>query len=395
MELSFTNSNNSTPTKRPVKRLTNYDARLIAEANLLPPVPSRRQRYSQSSQSAEIFADSIEEDRFQIRATRSLRLTDVVSSSKQANASLTRSGRLISNIPAFSGDTDDALTGYSLRSTKRSQFQAKSHSVTLCSSRPELSTPGDLSPHPSDYHESHMLEAVPDSTSDIASEPPQIYPILAPELDEELVTCGDRFFVSDMDQSCSTTPLRTDPMDDSDLSGDPAGASHACSFASYATEPLDYIYSDHDYIRHTAHETKLNTNRLVHSLPLPLPPVMDYPSDIAHPVSTVNHFLTSTPPPPVLHPATPPGLHLQDPTTSPNHQKIIFSPQEHRLFPLPTPNSCPTKPAAFWAVSTPSARVKSSKRHLLPFEQRLTVTLKRIGPQSYQISHPDEVYVSQ
>ncbi|TPP61335.1 hypothetical protein FGIG_06049, partial [Fasciola gigantica] len=390
LELSFTNSNSSTPVKRPAKRLTNYDARLIAEANLFPPVPSRRRRSPKNSRLENSFIDSSRDN--SMRTPRSLRSSYQSFASDRSSPVRARSSRLAAVHRTSSNEAGDAVSSYSRRYSKRRRSQLVDRSNEPCSTYRELESPRCLSSKPANSRAPYIAETVPDSTFEMASEPPQIYPFLVHESDEELVAahteCGDQYFVPGIDQSCSTTPLRTDPMDDSDLSGDPAGVSHTCSFASYATEPMEFVYSDHDYTKHVAHVMK-NADQTVCSLPLSSPCRVEYSA------SSDNYFLTSTPPPPILHPATPPGLDRHEPIASPILQRSLWPSCDHSLFAQVTPNSCPPKSAAFWALSASSARVKSSHEHLIPFEPRLTVTLKRIGPQSYQISQPDEVYVSQ
>lgn len=384
LELSFANSSSPTPVKRSVKRLTNYDARLIAEANLFAPVSSRRRRSPVNPQLVNYSVDFIREGNVRTKNARSSLSSIPKLASQRLRSARARSARLVSEQHQFYSNSPNT---YSLRHAKRRRCQTINRSSR--SRRKKESS--YYHPHISGSQAIFISETVPDSTSEIGPEPPHIYPFLVHGSDEELVPahveCVDSYIVSGMDQSCSTTPLRTDPMDDSDLSGDPAGVSHACSFTSFATEPMDFVYADHDYTKRADHGMKTKPKQVMDSMQLsPL-----YHENYSTPIS---HFLSSTPPPPVLHPASPPGSDRQDLVASPILHRSIWPSDDH-VFPKVAPNSCPSKPASFWAVSTTSSRMSSSDEHLIPFEPRLTVTLKRIGPQSYQISHPDEVYISQ
>ncbi|KAA0197864.1 hypothetical protein FBUS_10195, partial [Fasciolopsis buskii] len=379
LELSFTNSSSPTPVKRSVKRLTNYDARLIAEANLFAPVSSHRRRSPVNSQLANYSVDFIKEGNGRTKTTRSSLSSVPKLASQRLRSARARSARLVSEQHQFCNNSPST---YSLRHSKRRRCQTINRSSR---SRRKSESSYHHSSHISGSQVLFMSEAVPDSTSQIGPEPPHIYPFLAHESDEELVSahveCVDSYIVSGMDQSCSTTPLRTDPMDDSDLSGDPAGVSHTCSFTSFATEPMDFVYADHDYTKCADHGMKTKPNQVMDSMQLSPPFHENYSTPI-------SHFLSSTPPPPVLHPVSPPGSDRQDLVASPTLHRSIWPSDDHLLFPKVAPNSCPSKSASFWAVSTTSARMSSSDEHLIPFEPRLTVTLKRIGPQSYQISQP-------
>lgn len=342
---SNSSSTHTTPHKIDSKRLTHYDARLIAETNLVPPGSTRRRsnkrlpedfevyhpkRLRSQSHARRIGSTDRRESPPQLRHTTSVNLTE------QRRLRLTVSRNAMSK-------------------------SALSPTAPVCTRESEI-IHNDLDLSHRDHHE--------DSGSN---------------------------------SSLSTIPLCTDSSDfDFNTSPPQLEEGLACYHDS---ESSCHIHSDHDYIksifttRVTPSHSSTGMGAVYPNLNAPTP----------HLNFTGRCLVSSTPPPPSLRPVTPPR--------SSNRLKCLPSPHLTEssqvstppMLSQPTSSCCSTKfkcdSGPDWNVSRHNPLIHSltalwSSMNLVPnptvsVDQRLTITLKRIGPKQYQVSQPNSFVLLQ
>ncbi|OON19007.1 SET domain protein [Opisthorchis viverrini] len=346
----------STPPKRQSKRLTNYDARLIAETQVVPPGSVRRRSQRLSLSLEENVASQPATKRRLMMNTSSetswLSSEDNVQECRnRSNSKLT--GQQIVMERSFSNNT-----GFKFQKFPHQDNDVTTALKVLCSTLEYTSQCNDL------------LQERPEDSIDIESGPPSIQKMSScpPSVDSAESISPQSL----SNASSSTTPLR---------------------FDSTEVEPfpdvVDYLDADHDYLKPIS------------------PPRLSYPS-VSRPLNSTCcrsppgvRLESSTPPPPTLHPVTPPTSfdHRQTHLTTVSVQSPLCKarPQTTLLpaddmapqltssaqpqwtptrFPIPPPNTIWTSPVTI--INDPK----------LTLTRRITVTLKRIGPKHYQISQP-------
>ncbi|CAL8099227.1 unnamed protein product [Calicophoron daubneyi] len=375
------------------KRLTNYDARLIAEASLLPPIPDKRQRrhYSLS------FISTTNTLSKSSSVLTKLRHSFFTSPKYSRTHNLTAS-RLVRS-RSFGGSRAKSWTGRHIR--RRSKHPRNAASFTLsshgafksCNSSADC---GEISTSP------------PASWSTVSDAPVFCRTIVRTNPGSRVPRLtSDRFDIPGFVRSSCTTPLQTDPIDDLDESVDRSISEHSRDTQTPATsnDSMDYLYTEHNYTKpgnfslSTPHHDTPETPTIYADRS----PCSAHISS-CHGSSYLNpqDFITSTPPPPVLKPATPISfVDRSAPLLLPNFCDESWFQRDLSQSPVLTSSSLTTESWPNIGQSDPRrslnfvfSPISNPQRRLFPVSQRLTVTLKRIGPAHYQISRPNSLFVS-
>ncbi|KAF6779091.1 hypothetical protein AHF37_01551 [Paragonimus kellicotti] len=382
----------STPVKVPPKRLTNYDARLIAEANLIPSGSSRLRNNKQVSMTTPVSNEILTDG----RRVRKLRLSRRKRSSDPTNV-------CTSDILTPVGSKESNSGSWNVTSVASTSFGESEQCFGVISST--SSTSIRLSAEHSDLLSSFPMDDIKNPNAD--SGPPSIVPMM------ENSTCqthspsslADGYTRSDA--SSTTTPLRMDP-DDADLDDLlPSVTLEQDCLHTSTNVRVDHIYADHDYIKfpsppiitpcpsnsflptftHSPHKLRFAVVRNSFS---------DFNSmSIRNPVS--NSSL-----PPVLRPVTPPPLldcAISSQSSRMSDTKLLPRvPISYTNSPLSVHR--PLSAVSWTAAARPPARsltalwsspVRFVEPTSITLDRRLTVTLKRIGPQHYQVSQPNNL----
>ncbi|KAF5400352.1 hypothetical protein PHET_06361 [Paragonimus heterotremus] len=382
----------STPVKVPPKRLTNYDARLIAEANLIPPGSSRlrnnRQVLVDTPVGNEILAGG--------RRVRKLRLSRRKRSSDPTNV-------CASDILTPVGSKGSNSGCWNVTSVASTSFGDSEQCFGAISSMSSTSI-GSSAEH-SDLHPSLPMEGIEDANTD--SGPPSIVPMM------ENSTCQMHSPSSLADgctrsgASSATTPLRMDP-DDADLDDLlPSVTLEQDCLHTSTNVRVDHIYADHDYIKFPSPPiiTPCPSNSF-------LPTFTHSPQKLRFAVvrKSFNDFnsmsirnpVSNSSLPPVLRPVTPPPLlDCAVPTQSSHMSDTKLLPRVPICYTnSPLPVHRPITAVSWTAAVRPPARsltalwsspVRFVEPTSITLDRRLTVTLKRIGPQHYQVSQPNNL----
>ncbi|KAA3672796.1 histone-lysine N-methyltransferase SUV420H [Paragonimus westermani] len=384
----------STPVKILPRRLTNYDARLIAEANLIPPGSSRlrnnRQVWVNTPVGNEIRTNG--------RRVRKLRISRGKRSSGPTKV-------CTSDILSPVGSKEYNSGCWNVTSVASSTSFGESEQCFGAIS--SISSSIRLSAEHSDLHPSLPMEGIENANAD--SGPPSIVPMM------ENSTCKIHSPSSlvdgcaHSDASSATTPLRMDP-DDADLDDLlPAVTLEQDSVHTPANVRVDHIYVDHDYMKFPSPPiiTPCPSNSFLpafthspHKLRFTV--VRNSLSDFNS--MSIRNPISNTSLPPVLRPVTPPPLldcAIPFKSSRMSDTKLLSRvPISYTNSPLPVHR--PISAVSWTAATRPPARsltalwsspVRFVEPTSITLDRRLTVTLKRVGPQHYQVSQPNNFVV--
>ncbi|KAF7257127.1 hypothetical protein EG68_05885 [Paragonimus skrjabini miyazakii] len=378
----------------PPKRLTNYDARLIAEANLIPPGSSRLRNNRQ------VLVDTPVDNEILTggRRVRKLRLSRRKRSSDPTNV-------CASDILTPVGSKESNSGCWNVTSVASTSFGESEQCFGAISGM--SSTSIGLSAEHSGLHPSLPMEGIEDANAD--SSPPSIVPMMENSTCQIHSPSSLADGCTRSDASSATTPLRMDT-DDADLDDLlPSVTLEQDCLHTSTNVRVDHIYADHDYIKfpsppiitpcpsnsflptftHSPHKLRFAVVRNSYN---------DFNSmSIGNPVS--NSSL-----PPVLRPVTPPPLlDCAVPTQSSRMSDTKLLPRVPICYTnSPLPVHRPISAVSWTAAARPPARsltalwsspVRFVEPTSITLDRRLTVTLKRIGPQHYQVSQPNNLVV--
>ncbi|CAH8541062.1 unnamed protein product [Dicrocoelium dendriticum] len=339
----------TTPQKVDSKRLTHYDARLIAETNLVPPGSTRRRANKRLPEDFEVYHPKRVKTQTQLHHTGIRRHTCPIPTDLRKTPS--RLLRMISDNPM-------RQRGWRLRSavSKNAKFE---------------SAPSPISP-------------VYIYDSDIVH-------------DDLGLFHDDHYEESGSNSSVSTIPLCTDLSDFDSYTSPPQLEEGRMNY--HDSDSSGQIHSDHDYIK-SIFTTPVCHSRISTGMG-PIDPNVIAPTP-QHDFSG-RRLVPGTPPPPLLRPVTPPrssdlSTCLPSPLL-PESSRVCTPRMLDRpiLSCSPTEFVCEGKP--YRSNSRPNPPIRSlaalwssmnlASNPTVSIDQRLTITLKRIGPQQYQVSQPN------
>ncbi|CAH8583905.1 unnamed protein product [Schistosoma bovis] len=389
--------NQSTTSEHSRRRLTNYDARLIAEASLLTPISKQRQRKPPS------YPDSVEYVSFKntVRSkTRSIKCgnKDELLNDKSQN----NNGH---DVEDANDDSKSFYTKYNPQlglsfvgnkyvAASGTQYYAMPDQCTDIESFSEELIPPLLT-SPSKLHTTSSF-TLSDSSHDVG--PPSIYSTAEADDRSELISIDSELTEPnlDTDSSCdyhiSNTPIIPFGLYNKSITNDKKSSLMSA----------EHILIDHDYslpaydaectlVSDPILNTKINNQD--HRQISEKNSLQNYNINNNND-KNFNAYLPEvvrTPPPPLLQPETQSSIFELYARDSPRKIKNDFLPNSSHI------------PSVSYAHNSWQSRTSDTKDiwhpDLLfsdsssPDSRRLTVTLKRVGPKHYQISQPSRLFI--
>ncbi|CAH8520297.1 unnamed protein product [Schistosoma turkestanicum] len=381
---------NHSTTEHCRKRLTNYDARLIAEARLLTPVSKQRQRKPLS------YPDSVEY----------VSLKNTVKSPKTRAIKCRNKGEIM----------DEKLQNNNRHDVKAANNDSES-SYNVCCSQSRLSPAGnkDVEASGTRYY------PISSQCTDIESVSEDLIPPLLTSPSKLHTTSS--FTLSDSSHDMGPPSIystaeaddRSDLSIDSELTEPNLDTEFSCDYhipnisilpfglhnksitydEKSSSLSAEHILMDHDYsLPAYGAECTLVSNPILNAKINS----QDYRQKLVKNSvqnSECNTYLPEvvrTPPPPLLQPETPPNTFEFCARNSPCKLKNDFlTNSSHSPSVSNVHNSWWSRTSETKDVWNPSVLFSNSTS---PDCRRLTVTLKRVGPKHYQISQPSRFFIS-
>ncbi|KAH8870991.1 Histone-lysine N-methyltransferase KMT5B [Schistosoma japonicum] len=382
-------SNQSSISENVRKRLTNYDARLIAEASLLTPLSKQRQRKPLS------YPDSVEYVSFRNTmkpySKKSLKCKNKSgistkkshSNKNQAKNAITASKS--SNNVYNSRSASSYFVGNKFIAVAETQYRTTPDQYLDIASEDPIPP---LLTSPSKLHTASSF-TLSDSSHDVG--PPSIYSTAEADDRSELFSIDSELTEPNLDIESSCDYLVRD------MPIVPFGLLNKSITYDVKSPVLsaEHIFMDHDYsllpynskctlVSSPLLKKKMNTEDCQQKTvknPLPNSRYNTYLPNVVH-----------TPPPPLLQPETSPNtfdFYAHDSLcktknyflSNPSHTPTV-SHVHNSWWPRTSDTKDIWQPDVLFSHSTS------------PDSRRLTVTLKRIGPKHYQISQPNRLFIN-